>query len=194
MRLNKAELAGKLRVSQRSLTTWQKEGLPVLEHGRRGQHNVYDLAAVVAWIKKTGRGLDLRMNAKPIDIPGLERELGLNQPPQLAPAPPEFPCARTIQAIEEAMGVSLVKACAITVKLLGLAPGTALKAWEVAAGELAGAFDDAHGFDSGPNRVRGDTRELNETGGRQRITKRIEQLAAHLDQDAVDLYDFYDDD
>jgi hypothetical protein len=70
MRLNKRELALKLRVSERSLTTWQAAGMPVLEHGRRGQASVYDLAAVVRWIKSTGHGI-YRVN-----LDEIERELG----------------------------------------------------------------------------------------------------------------------
>ena len=82
MRLNKADLAKKLGCSERALTIWQDEGLPVLEHGRRGQPNSYDLAAVVAWLKRTGRGLMHfpRGGRRPIDIGALERELAAPSP------------------------------------------------------------------------------------------------------------------
>jgi hypothetical protein len=83
MRLNKSELARKLGCSERALSLWQKEGLPVLEHGRRGQPNVYDLAAVVAWIKMTGRGVmhSTRIDRGPIDLDALEREFGVQSMP-----------------------------------------------------------------------------------------------------------------
>ncbi len=75
MRLIKRELAKKLGVSERALTTWQNEGMPVLEHGRRGQPSYYDLARVIAWIRQTGRGLNMRAGAGPIDLEAIEREL-----------------------------------------------------------------------------------------------------------------------
>ena len=77
MKLNKRDLARKLGCSERALTTWQQQGLPILESGRRGQSNTYDLAAVVAWIKSTGAGLvnNTRVGRTPINIAALEREL-----------------------------------------------------------------------------------------------------------------------
>ena len=77
MRLNKRDLASKLGCSERALTTWQQQGLPVLEHGRRGQSNTYDVAAVLAWIKQTGAGLvhNARQGRTPINLEALEREL-----------------------------------------------------------------------------------------------------------------------
>jgi hypothetical protein len=83
MKLNKSDLARKLGCSERALSLWQKEGLPVLEHGRRGRPNSYDLAAVVTWLKRTGRGLmhSTRPDRGPIDIEALERELGTLEAP-----------------------------------------------------------------------------------------------------------------
>ena len=80
MRLNKHELALKLGCSERSLTIWQNEGLPVLEHGKRGQPNAYDLGAVVRWLRRTGRGMMGTADRPPIDIDALERELGIQSP------------------------------------------------------------------------------------------------------------------
>src|SRR5262245_45800851 len=76
MKLNKAQLATKLRCSERALSLWQQEGLPVLEHGRRGRPNFYDLGTVIAWLKRTARGITPRPGHRAIDIEALERELG----------------------------------------------------------------------------------------------------------------------
>jgi len=48
--VNKAELAELLQISERSLTEWQKEGMPIHQAAEvRGQENSYDVAAVVRW-------------------------------------------------------------------------------------------------------------------------------------------------
>lgn len=50
MRVNKKTLADIMGVSERSLTEWQEnEGLPIATKGLRGQENVYDTEAVIAW-------------------------------------------------------------------------------------------------------------------------------------------------
>lgn len=100
MRLNKKALAQKLKISERSLSTWQREGMPVLEHGRRGQPNTYDLAAVVRWIEKTGRGIDLRMGMEPIALDALKRELGLESPPAQA-SPSAAPQPRELAFVDQ---------------------------------------------------------------------------------------------
>lgn len=89
----KKALAVMLGVSERSLTAWQKEGFPVLEHGRRGKQNVYDLSACVNWIKKTGRGLNPRNGKHLIDLGRLDRELGLVMASAPATSPPARPPA-----------------------------------------------------------------------------------------------------
>jgi phage terminase Nu1 subunit (DNA packaging protein) len=48
--VNKRDLAEILGVSERSLTFWQKSGLPILREGERGEENAYDTAAVVKWM------------------------------------------------------------------------------------------------------------------------------------------------
>lgn len=84
MRINKVDLAKKLGVTERALSTWQREGMPVLEHGRRGLSNTYDLAAVVRWMRNTGRGMTLSGGRKgPVDLDAIERELdGSGRPPE----------------------------------------------------------------------------------------------------------------
>lgn len=97
MRLNKRELSERLGISETSLTEWQKKGLPVLEHGSRGKPGVYDLAAVVRWVRETGSGLAVRGSAPRIDLVRLERELGVNA----SPAPPDL-CLQIARAITRA--------------------------------------------------------------------------------------------
>lgn len=48
--VNKRELSEILGISERSLTDWQKEGMPVVEFGEsRGQENTYDTEACIRW-------------------------------------------------------------------------------------------------------------------------------------------------
>ena len=49
--VNKRELAEFFEISERSLTEWQKEGMPIHTAGeQRGQEHQYDTAAVHRWI------------------------------------------------------------------------------------------------------------------------------------------------
>ena len=52
--VNKRELSELLNVSERTLTSWQKEGMPVADKGGRGAAHRYDVADVVRWL--TARG------------------------------------------------------------------------------------------------------------------------------------------
>lgn len=47
--VNKAELARLHDVSEETLSRWQGEGMPVLEHGDRGRANQYDTGATIRW-------------------------------------------------------------------------------------------------------------------------------------------------
>jgi phage terminase Nu1 subunit (DNA packaging protein) len=47
--LNKRELAEAIDLSERTLTEWQSEGMPILALGGPGSENTYDLAEVVRW-------------------------------------------------------------------------------------------------------------------------------------------------
>lgn len=47
---NKAELAQILGKSERTLTTWQKQGMPIHMDGTRGQENLYDTGDVIDWL------------------------------------------------------------------------------------------------------------------------------------------------
>lgn len=49
MRCNKKELAGILGVTERALTLWQDEGMPIAKKGRRGVSNEYDTGTVIDW-------------------------------------------------------------------------------------------------------------------------------------------------
>lgn len=48
--VNKRELAGILGKTERALTDWQEEGLPILHKGARGEENEYDTEVVVDWL------------------------------------------------------------------------------------------------------------------------------------------------
>lgn len=51
MLVNKRQLSEILGVSERSLTEWQKEGLPVASYAdNRGQANEYESSAVIKWM------------------------------------------------------------------------------------------------------------------------------------------------
>ncbi|WP_027823491.1 terminase small subunit [Laribacter hongkongensis] len=47
--VNKRELSLILGISERTLTEWQREGMPVVTHTGRGSANQYDTAAVIKW-------------------------------------------------------------------------------------------------------------------------------------------------
>ena len=48
--VNKRELSETIGVSERTLTEWQKDGMPVVEFGEsRGEPNTYDTEAVIRW-------------------------------------------------------------------------------------------------------------------------------------------------
>lgn len=48
--VNKHDLSEILGISERSLTEWQKDGMPVVEYGEvRGEANTYDTEAVIRW-------------------------------------------------------------------------------------------------------------------------------------------------
>jgi phage terminase Nu1 subunit (DNA packaging protein) len=48
--VNKRDLAAILGVSERSLTSWSKKGMPIVHEGERGEENQYDTAAVIRWM------------------------------------------------------------------------------------------------------------------------------------------------
>lgn len=90
MIVNKKELAEIIGISERSLTEWQKEGLPVVSYAdNRGQANEYDTVAVIRWLLQ--RELERLNKEKPRDrldrvkaeLAELERDEKLGQ---LAPA------------------------------------------------------------------------------------------------------------
>lgn len=49
MKVNKKQLADIVGVSERTLTEWQEEGLPIARKGMRGEENEYDTAVVFTW-------------------------------------------------------------------------------------------------------------------------------------------------
>lgn len=48
--VTKAELAEIVGKSERTLTTWQKNGMPIRVDGNRGSSNLYSTAAVIEWM------------------------------------------------------------------------------------------------------------------------------------------------
>ena len=61
MKVNKTKLAEIFGVSQKTLTEWQKDGLPVEDRGGKGQSNTYDTGECIAWrfnSLMTGDGFD----------------------------------------------------------------------------------------------------------------------------------------
>ncbi|RDL44679.1 hypothetical protein DN730_09850 [Marinomonas piezotolerans] len=49
-KVQKKELADILGVTEKTLTTWQKNGMPIEVVGGRGSRNIYDTEAVVEWL------------------------------------------------------------------------------------------------------------------------------------------------
>ena len=49
-KVQKKELADILGVTEKTLTTWQKNGMPIEIVGGRGQRNTYDTEAVIEWL------------------------------------------------------------------------------------------------------------------------------------------------
>jgi terminase small subunit / prophage DNA-packing protein len=50
--VNKQRLSKILGKSERTLTEWQKEGMPIKKAGERGQSNTYDTEKVIDWLLK----------------------------------------------------------------------------------------------------------------------------------------------
>lgn len=48
--VNKTELSEIIGVSQRTLTTWQKNGMPIAMDGTRGTENLYDSEEIIQWM------------------------------------------------------------------------------------------------------------------------------------------------
>ncbi len=49
-KVNKVELAEILGVNERTLSTWQKNGLPIEDRHVHGRENLYDTAKVIQWL------------------------------------------------------------------------------------------------------------------------------------------------
>ena len=84
--VNKRGLADVLGLTERTLTEWQDEGLPIQARGERGQEHAYDTAEVIAWwIEREMRrarirtprdlGIELDNRMKEIALAEKERQL-----------------------------------------------------------------------------------------------------------------------
>lgn len=80
--VNKRELAAIVGVSERTLTEWQEQGLPVELVGGRGLDNQYDTAKVIEWriqkalagqAKESGRERLERLQAEDLELKIAER-------------------------------------------------------------------------------------------------------------------------
>lgn len=54
--LNQHQLAERIKRSRVSIIQWEKRGLPVAQDQGRGKQKLYDPAAVLAWMERTGIG------------------------------------------------------------------------------------------------------------------------------------------
>lgn len=195
MRLNKRELSQKLGISESAITTWQRQGMPVLEHGSRGKPGVYDLAAVVRWMRQTGYGSRAQNPAYRVDLDALERELEARHSPAPAALPP-FPDPRSIAAIEEASGQCLVEAAAWMVKLFKIEPRVAIHCAEIFVHEQCSAFESVHGFGTGPNFTRGDMVAANgDQAEVAALAERVRARADAIEEDDLGVYEgfFFDE-
>lgn len=59
--VNKKMLAKILGKTERTLTEWQKEGMPIKKNGARGQSNTYDTEQVIEWLLKRASDTDSEM-------------------------------------------------------------------------------------------------------------------------------------
>lgn len=198
MRLKKRDLAKKLGVSEKTLSSWQAEGMPVLEHGRRGQPNSYDLAAVVRWIGQTGRAFHARTHMPVVDLCGLERELQALQAPNSPQpaAPPKFPDPHTIRAMDEARAASVVEAAAWMAHLFKLNVPTAIRCVLIVFHEECSAFEDVNGFGSGPTRAWGDYGLADDYRTLPTVIGKVDDRLAQLEAGVLGVYEsfFFDDD
>ncbi|SEI99505.1 Phage DNA packaging protein, Nu1 subunit of terminase [Azotobacter beijerinckii] len=63
-KVNKRELAGILDVSERSLTEWQAQGMPIEVNAGRGSSNQYDTALVVTWMVERAKAGGAKESAR----------------------------------------------------------------------------------------------------------------------------------
>jgi phage terminase Nu1 subunit (DNA packaging protein) len=94
--VNKRDLAEILGTSERSLTNWQKQGMPILREGERGESSEYSTADVIKWridwlLKKhqqeeTPRDRLARRQAEMLEIDLAERRRESIPAPEIGPA------------------------------------------------------------------------------------------------------------
>ncbi len=73
--VNKVRLAKILGKSERTLTEWQKEGMPTKKKGARGQSNTYDTAKVIEWLIKKESDAITKMDAAKLRLVEAQAEL-----------------------------------------------------------------------------------------------------------------------
>lgn len=179
--MNKTQLAQKLGVSFRTLTNWSRQGLPVVKPGSQGKPGFYDLSQVLTWMKQTGHGAESRDPTRHVDIERVESEL--------VRRPAVFPDRRTVSAVAQASGASLVRAAALIVRVLGIPPDDALRCCQIAHGEQDTEFDEIVGkFNAGLARTEGAYKILASTGGEELVLELIEKEIAKPTDKHLDLW------
>ncbi|MDB5864665.1 MAG: phage terminase small subunit gpNu1 [Betaproteobacteria bacterium] len=92
--VNKARLAELLDTSERALTDWQEQGMPIEHRGERGESHEYDVARVFAWyaereVRKVSRETQndryTRLKADMLERELAERDGSLVPVEQIAP-------------------------------------------------------------------------------------------------------------
>lgn len=74
--VNKAKLAKILGKTEPTLTTWQKEGMPIKKLGeRKGQSNTYDTAAVIDWLIKRSSDTNTAMEKAKLRLTEAQAEM-----------------------------------------------------------------------------------------------------------------------
>lgn len=64
MKLTKQQLADALSVTTRTVATWRKEGMPIVEGEKRGNAQLFDMAEVVEWLRDQARQEGRKVKSK----------------------------------------------------------------------------------------------------------------------------------
>lgn len=208
--LSKRLLASALGVSERSLTTWQAQGMPIAEIApSRGATSHYDLDEVRQWMRQTGKGLHLRINGRAganvatstAATQGLDEQSNTNPASDRtaanllrarwsSPASDESwsPDPESMRAISRAFAARLARMAALMVRGLDLTSGQALAAAVIVLGELCNAIEEEYGFDSGPSGGGVDVAAFEDGDPYGALREKIRDVVDVLSQSEIDVY------